>query len=58
MFIGFGATFQPLTVESLSPHQQFVIALRSPAGVCETGRPITPSDKRVTKLALEVGGGS
>jgi len=36
MFIGFGATFQPLTVESLSPHQQFVIALRSPAGVCET----------------------
>jgi hypothetical protein len=39
---------------SLSPHHRFVIALRSPDGVFETGLPMGPSEKRATKLACGV----
>jgi hypothetical protein len=62
VFTGFVATFQPLTVKwlspqvlrelnslSTSPHHRFVIALCLANGVCETGLPITPSEKTVTK---------
>jgi hypothetical protein len=41
-------------VNRLSPHHRFVIALRSPDGVFETGLPTGPSEKRGTKLACRV----
>ena len=50
-FIGYAATFQLLTSQAVSRHHRFVIALRSPNGRLETGLPMSPSEKRTTKLA-------
>jgi hypothetical protein len=45
---GLAATFSPVEkVKSLSPRHRFVIALRSPDGVFETGLPIALREKGV-----------
>jgi hypothetical protein len=41
-----------LEVKSLSPKRRFVIALRSPGGIGQTGLPERPPEKTSGKLAL------
>jgi hypothetical protein len=41
-------------VKALSPHDRFVIALRSPDGVAETGLYARPPEKHAGKLARGV----
>ena len=41
-------------VKSLSPHHRFVIALRSPSEVAETGLRVGPSERKARKLACGI----
>jgi hypothetical protein len=40
--------------KALSPNHQFVIALRSPTGLIETGLPLSPPEKKARKRAGEI----
>ena len=54
-FLGFlRGYFESWQVKALSPNHRFVIALRSPYRVVETGLHVAPPEKRAQKLAREV----